>query len=226
MSTDPASPGSEREEFYPWHYVNFSAARTDLTAIVGLLADFPAQWFVCGGWAIDLFCGRQTRVHSDLEIGVFRNDQLSIRKSFGDWTLGKVVETPDENAIVPWYEGEWLLLPIHQVKLYNDGFTPREFEFFLNDADERLWHFRRMPEITMPRDRLVRRTDDGVFYVAPEVQLLYKARLLRDKDRSDFETAIFRMNTEQRAWLRRALAQFLPGHEWLTCLSTEWDEKS
>jgi hypothetical protein len=218
VSTEPAPRESEKGEFYPWHYVNFSVSGQDLAAIARLLDAFPAPWFVCGGWAIDLFAGRQTRPHSDLEIGIFREDQRAIRDVFGGWNLGKVVETPEGPAIVPWYEGECLVLPIHQVKLYNDAVTPREFEFFLNDADKDLWHFRRMPQITMPRHRLIRSTDDHVFYVTPEVQLLYKARHLRDRDRADFETALPLLEKEQRTWLRSALGQFLPEHDWISRL--------
>lgn len=218
MATDPAPPELERGEFYPWHYVNFTASRNDLESLARLLDRFPVPWFICGGWAIDLFVGSQTREHGDLEVGIFRDDQLVIREFFSNWTLGKVVEAHDA-AIVPWYVGEWLLLPIHQVKLYRDDFQPREFEFFLNDTDEELWHFRRLPEISMLRDQLIHRTRDGIFYVAPEVQLLYKARHLREHDRSDFEAALPLMDGEQRGWLRSALARFLPGHEWIDRLS-------
>lgn len=216
MSTEPAPQEPERGEFYPWHYVNFSTSLDDLRSIVRLLDEFPAPWFVCGGWAIDLFVGHQTRQHSDLEIGIFRDDQKAIRETFADWNLGKVVDAAERPAIVPWYDGEWLTLPIHQVKLYREGFRPREFEFFLNDCDRQLWHFRRMPEITMLRDRLVRRTTDGIFYVAPEVQLLYKARLVRDRDRSDFDVALPLMDGEQRRWLRTSLDLFQPDHEWIS----------
>ncbi|GAA3145448.1 nucleotidyltransferase domain-containing protein [Kribbella aluminosa] len=36
--------------------------------IAGLLAGTSARWWVVGGWALDLFQGRQTREHEDLEI--------------------------------------------------------------------------------------------------------------------------------------------------------------
>jgi hypothetical protein len=192
-----------------------SVSREELLTVIRMLQALPVPWFVCGGWAIDLFAGQQTREHSDLEIGLFRDDQLAIRRHFLDWHPGKVVDTPDGPTIVPWYEGEWLMLPIHQVKLYQDGFRPREFEFMLNDADDRLWHFRRMPEISIPRDNLVRVTDDDIYYVAPEVQLLFKARLMRGHDRADFEVALPLLDEDGRRWLWSALQRFLPGHEWI-----------
>jgi aminoglycoside-2''-adenylyltransferase len=216
---DP-SPDPENFEFYPWHYVKMTASRAELNRVAGLLREFPAPWFVCGGWAIDLFVGRQTREHSDLEIGIFREDQQAVRRHFLDWNPGKVVDGPSGPLIVPWYDGEWLMLPIHQVKLYRDGFSPREFEFFLNDMDGDRWLFRRMPEITLPRERLVRVADDGIPYVAPEVQLLYKARLTREQDVHDFGVAVPSMDADERSWLRRSLELFLPGHEWLGHLNS------
>ena len=40
----------------------------DPPAIAELLGGIRARWFVVGGWALDLFHGRQTREHEDLEI--------------------------------------------------------------------------------------------------------------------------------------------------------------
>jgi hypothetical protein len=218
VTPDPSSD-PKNYEFYPWHYVKMSVSRDELETIVKLVRELPVPWFVCGGWAIDLFAGKQTREHSDLEISVFRQDQLAVRERFLDWHPGKVVDGPDGPLIVPWYEGEWLMLPIHQVKLYMDGFRPREFEFMLNEVEDGIWHFRRVPEITLTQERLIRVSGDGIPYVTPEVQLLYKARLMRDHDRADFDVALPRMNTAQRDWLRLSLEQFLPGHEWLDRLA-------
>ncbi|MEQ4209885.1 hypothetical protein [Actinopolymorpha sp. B9G3] len=40
----------------------------DPPTIAKLLEGLSARWFVVGGWALDLFRGRQTRDHEDLEI--------------------------------------------------------------------------------------------------------------------------------------------------------------
>ena len=47
----------------PFEQIEITAAHMD---------GFPAPWFVSGGWAIDLFLGRVTRDHSDIEIGIYR----------------------------------------------------------------------------------------------------------------------------------------------------------
>ncbi|MGD6844537.1 nucleotidyltransferase domain-containing protein [Bacillus infantis] len=51
----------------------------------GWMAGFEKPWFVAGGWAIDLFIGKQTRPHADLEIGIFREDQQALKSYLEDW---------------------------------------------------------------------------------------------------------------------------------------------
>jgi hypothetical protein len=41
-----------------------------IEAVARVMAGFPRPWFVSGGWAIDLFVGRVTREHEDLEVGL------------------------------------------------------------------------------------------------------------------------------------------------------------
>jgi hypothetical protein len=214
VTDDP--PASQKPETDELGYVNGPYGYHDLLSLRDRLVDFPHPWFVCGGWAVDLFLGEVTRDHSDIEIGIYRHDQAAIRNRFEDWDLEKIVEASDGiNKIVPWYAGEWLLLPIHQVRLTNLRVRPPQFEFFLSDADDDNWRFRRMQDIVMPKSRLIHTNVDGIRYVDPAVQLLYKARIMRDKDRHDFELALPRLSPYQRAWLHDALQRFLPDHEWI-----------
>lgn len=80
-----------------------------------LLNDFTQPWFLAGGWAIDLFIGDVTRIHKDLEIGIFRKDQSSLRKYLFDWKFTKIVD----KVMQPWNEDEWLELPIHEIHAYS-----------------------------------------------------------------------------------------------------------
>ena len=36
--------------------------------VVGVMAGFPRPWFFAGGWALDVWLGRVTRTHEDIEI--------------------------------------------------------------------------------------------------------------------------------------------------------------
>jgi hypothetical protein len=42
--------------------------------VAQLLRGVEIPWWIAGGWALDLFMGRQTRAHNDIEISVFRGD--------------------------------------------------------------------------------------------------------------------------------------------------------
>ena len=56
---------------------------------------------------------------------------------------------------------------------------------------------------------------DGIRYVAPEVVLLFKARLDRPKDRADLVAAWPLLDDGRRTWLRDAIAATAPCHPWL-----------
>jgi hypothetical protein len=58
-------------------------------------------------------------------------------------------------------------------------------------------------------------TSDGIPYLVPEIQLLYKAKGLRPKDEADFRQTLPALSLEQRDWLREALLQAHPQHPWL-----------
>ena len=49
------------------------------------MAGFRRPWFIAGGWAIDLFLGRVTREHADIEIAVLRTDQQFLRQHLRSW---------------------------------------------------------------------------------------------------------------------------------------------
>lgn len=52
----------------------------DPSTIAGFLRDVGTRWYVVGGWGLDLFRGRQTREHEDLEIAVPQSGFEEIRE--------------------------------------------------------------------------------------------------------------------------------------------------
>lgn len=42
-----------------------------LSSLSSYLSKVPIRWAVCGGSAIDLFLGRQSRSHKDLDVSIF-----------------------------------------------------------------------------------------------------------------------------------------------------------
>lgn len=63
------------------------------------------------------------------------------------------------------------------------------------------------------RDALWER--DGIRYLQPEIQLLYKARGQRPKDDAEFVAAHPHLDERRRGWLRDALVRTIPDHSWL-----------
>jgi hypothetical protein len=58
----------------------------------------------------------------------------------------------------------------------------------------------------------------GLPYLAPEIVLLFKAKHLGPRDRTDFGNALPALSAEARRWLRDAIEKTHPGHEWLNAL--------
>ena len=71
-----------------------------------------------------------------------------------------------------------------------------------------------------PLEETVRRDRQGIPYLAPEVQLLYKSRRARPHDEADFARVAPTLDLAAREWLRDALAISEPGHRWLSALDT------
>lgn len=103
-----------------------------------------------------------------------------------------------------------------------DGEKSWSFELMLDGALEDRWVFRREPEIQLPLTDLIRWSTDGLPYLAPEVQLLYKSKGLRDRDQADFEMVVRRLDAGARRWLRESLVKVEPAHRWLTLLDGDY----
>ncbi len=189
----------------PGEVSRFSRIARQLEALAG--AGFA--WWVAGGWAVDLFLGRETRPHADFEIAIDRRDQGPARRHFAGWDCSKVVPG---SGIEAWEEGETLRLPVHELHVSSGDLG---IEVLLNEFENGVWRFRRHPAVTLPKGDFSIRAASGVGILAPQVVLLYKARSNRAADRLDLGSLLPGMTRQQRAWLRSSLAMAHPGHEWL-----------
>lgn len=177
-----------------------------------LLRGFRRPWFIAGGWAIDLFLGRATRVHEDLDVAVFREDQLRLREFLPGWRFTKIAGGGQE----PWTDGEWLSSPVHEIHA-EDVNRGIRVEFPLNESSEGLWRFRRNMAVTRPVERIAQ-TRGEIPFLGTEIVLLYKAKSPTPKDEVDFEAARPLLDGERRMWLERALRACHPNHPWIARL--------
>src|SRR6185312_7073893 len=132
-----------------------------------LMEGFEAPWCVAGGWALDLFLGRATRDHGDVELAVFRQDQSLIHSQFPGWTLTVSINGRRE----PWKPTNRLELPVHEIHAYSPDEPPEGIELLLNERDPENWVFRRDPGITSPFELAILESEFGVPVLSPEIVL-------------------------------------------------------
>lgn len=182
--------------------------------VAAVMRGFGADWFVAGGWALDLFLGGQTRPHEDVDIAVFRRDQAALVEHLDGWLLQKVVAGEPS----PWRRGERLEPPVHEVHGFNESAVPPRLEVLLNETEGDEWVYRRDARVRMPLSRLGLRSRAGVRFLCPEVVLLYKSKAPRERDERDFALVVRRLDAERKGWLREAINVCHPGHPWLRSL--------
>jgi hypothetical protein len=177
------------------------------------LAGIRTPWYVAAGWALDLFLGRQTRTHGDIEIAIPDASFPEVRQRFPGYVFdaagsGRIWEdaTPE------------VLAAVHQTWLRDPATGNYLLDVFREPHDGDTWICRRDEEIRLPYSDVIHHTRDGVPYLVPELVLLFKAKHARRKDRRDFDMTVPHMTLTQREALARLLARVHPGHPWLVDL--------
>jgi hypothetical protein len=188
--------------------------------VAQFFAPLAAPWWIAGGWAIELFLGRRTREHEDVDVQILRRDQQAVRALFGAWDMQAALPPPRDEIwpFRPWRRDEVLDPVIHDVWCRPTSTQPWALQLMIADTRDDSWLFRRMPTVMRPVNTIGCVSGKGIPYLAPEIQLLYKAKGLRPKDESDFAHALPALHQERRQWLRKALTEAHPGHPWLSRL--------
>jgi hypothetical protein len=181
------------------------------SAVARYLSSLRAPWWVAGGWALDLFVGSQSRPHKDLDIGILRKDALIVLSALPTW---EIFEAKD-GLLTRMREGDAPRVDVNSLWCRPAGDSDWTFELMLDESADDRWVFRRDPTIRRPLSLAVRRDPTGIPFLAPEIQLLYKARAVRAKDQADFDHVAPRLDAEARTWLRTALTNVDQGHAWL-----------
>ena len=58
-------------------------------------------WWIAGGWALDLFVGKQSRPHKDLDIGVLRRDVMTVLSALPSWAIFEAKHGQDRVDVQP-----------------------------------------------------------------------------------------------------------------------------
>jgi hypothetical protein len=181
--------------------------------VAELFAGLTVPWWIAGGRAIDLFVGRETRSHGDTDVLIRRDDQLEVQSYLSGWDLHKT----QQPGLKPWPRGEFQTSPVNDIWCRRTKDSPWQLQLMLLDTDGDQWVFRRDPRIRGSIESLGRSTATGLLYVAPEIQLLYKARReTLEIDEADFQVAVPLMEKTACAWLLECLEKRFPdGHAWI-----------
>ena len=178
--------------------------------IARLLAGVTVPWYVAGGWAIDLFLGRQTREHGDLEIAVPAPEFAAIRAALAGYEFDVV------GSGQRWPLDSPAFRVMHQTWVREPGTGVYRADVFREPERDGSWICRRDESIRLPYERLIRRTADGIPYLVPEVGLLFKAkRAAEPKNQADFGATAGLLSDDAVGWLSWALRRVHPGHAWI-----------
>ncbi len=171
-------------------------------------------WAVVGGWALDLWHGRQTRTHEDLEFTVLQKQADECRLLLAGLRFYNV-----RDGVLKYQSDE---APIESDiwQLWGCDQDVWRVDMMIERGDENTWVYKRDPSLRMPRLAAVKRNASGIPYLAPHLVLLFKAKHLRDKDQQDFDEALPKLTDRERADLLNLVQIHQPGHIWINALSS------
>jgi len=175
-----------------------------------LLADVAAPWYIAGGWALDLFRGRQRRHHGDLEIGVPAPEFEAIRKALAGYDFrvaGSGRLWPLDSPAFGMMFQTWVSEPETGVF---------RLDVFREPQRDGAWVCRRDETIRLPFQEIISRTGDGIPFLVPEIVLLFKAKHSGvAKHQTDFDATLPLLDDAALGWLERSLRRIHPSHAWL-----------
>lgn len=180
-----------------------------------LFADAPFRWWICGGYALDLHAGTSWRPHADLDVGILRAEADKAYTWLSEWDLWMAAR----GTLRPW-SGEPLADDRHENNVWarRASSSPWRFDLTVGSGNDTEWIYRRDRTIRRAWDATVLWTTDGMPYLAPDVQLLFKSKSSRPKDNLDARQVIRLLDDDQRAFLGDHIDS---GHVWRHLLSQE-----
>lgn len=204
-----------------------------------LLKNGSFDYAFCGGHALDMFLGYESRVHGDIDICAFWEDrdkiiEYMISQGYKVYEMlggGRAHPITGTSNLIRLKKNIFCCLedcplvktyPIEEdgncwMEFFHVGQTKLDYiEFLFNNKSDSRFEYVRNPEITLELDKAICFSDD-IPYLAPEIILLYKSTDIdRQGYQQDFELAYKAMSDEQKQWLQSALKREFPnGHKWI-----------
>lgn len=180
----------------------------ELDEVVRLFEACPARWWISGGVAFELHLGRSWRAHHDSDVSILRGDAAVLHEVLVGWDI----EVAASGVLTPW-DGSPLSVDADQNNLWcrETKDQPWCLDVTISDGDENWWIYRRDPSLRASWADAVMMTEDGIPYLAPELQLLFKSENHRTKDDRDAAEVIPALAAERQQRLRGLLRR---DHPW------------
>ncbi|MEM7218510.1 MAG: amino acid transporter [Pseudomonadota bacterium] len=180
--------------------------------VAALFEDASFPWWIAGGLAIDLAVGASTRAHADTDVLILRVDQRVLRTQLEPWEFW-AADPP--GTLRRWLADDTLAPGVHDVWCRASATDDWRLQIMLDESTQGRWVSRRDERVSLPLDSITRVTDAGISYLAPHVQLYYKAKNVRQKDQLDFDALLQRRAEVDWEWLGWAIATtYGAGHRW------------
>ncbi|MCL8011584.1 amino acid transporter [Streptomyces sp. AS02] len=182
-----------------------------LSEVVARFSGLECRWWVAGGLAIELAVGQRIRPHGDIDVLLLRRDQRVAQRALAGWQWW-AADPP--GSLRPWVSGEVLPRGVHDIWCRPGLADPWRIQIMLDESHGQEWVSWRDPRVRRPIGALGMTTAEGVPFLAPEVQLYYKAKAPRPKDEEDFDAALPVLTDQQRQWLVDAISLTYGAHPW------------
>jgi len=182
----------------------------EVATVQALMAGAEVTWWLSGGEALDVFIGRTTRAHADIDISLRRDDLPAFRRFVAERLTLKIAHDGRLHEL----SGEPLADEVHGLWARETSTGPWRLQVHLEPVESSEWIYRRDPRVRLPLEQAIRHRDDGLPYVDPAVQLLWKAKDTRPKDEEDFETVVPLLDANARRWLAGAISLSHPSSAW------------
>ncbi len=186
-----------------------------VTEIQKIFSRIPVQWWIAGGWALDLYLDRVTRQHDDIDVIILRSEHLLLQKYLvSEWESHKAFK----GKLIHWNLNEKLDSHFDNIWIKKKGESTWAFQVMIVDSEDDYWIYKRNGTIRRKLKEIELETSAGVPYIRPEIELLYKGgiSLIRAKDFLDLENVMPMLDDTSREWLRDSLTiQYPNGHPWI-----------
>ena len=211
----PQLPTTPPPDLTGWDFHRYYGPWAPLhpTTLLRLFDGARFDWWVVGGWSLEVDPRAPRRHHEDTDVAVPLAAAGVVREWLSGFHLWQTYP-----GLRPVFPGEPLPPNQHQMWVRRDGWSPWLLDLALSPVDDSQWVYRRDPRVRRPMAEAVRAGPDGVPYQVPEIGLLFKAAHARPKDTGDLLDTWPRLDHQARLWLRTSLELTSPGHPWLAHL--------